>query len=95
MKNVKELFLAQDHHPPVNTNAKDSRTESKFFDNSSEWLTTREAAIFLRISAKALLNLCSQGKIPHYKFGRSNRYRKSELEKVLLAQPRGGLYGLP
>lgn len=71
-----------------------SEQQQQFFENlSDKWLTTTEAAEYLRISLKCLQNLSSNGKIPHYKFGRRNRYLLSELKKLLLAQPRGGFYG--
>ena len=94
MRKVKELLLAQDYIPPVNTDAMGSIPDPGFFDNSIEWLTSREAAEYLRISTKTLLNLVSNGKIPFYKLGRRNRYLESELRKALLAEPRGGLNGL-
>ena len=68
---------------------------SKPLNNSSlktkygEWLTSPEAASYMGISVSRLFNLASQGKIPHYKFGRSNRYLKEELRELLLSQPRG------
>lgn len=55
-----------------------------------EWLTSQEAADFLKISLQSLFNRVSMGQIPYYKFGRSNRYRLSDLKKLLLGHPRGG-----
>ncbi|MBF0313359.1 MAG: helix-turn-helix domain-containing protein [Oligoflexia bacterium] len=54
-----------------------------------EWITTDEAAKYLGISKRCLLNNTSQGKIPFYKFGRRNRYRLDELRQLLLSQRRG------
>ncbi len=54
-----------------------------------EFLNSKEAASFLRISVPRLMNLTSNGKLPYYKFQRSNRYLKKELEKILLSEPRG------
>lgn len=54
-----------------------------------EWLNSEEAAIVLRISVKALRNMTSNGKLPFYKMGRRNRYRRDELEAQLLSQKRG------
>ena len=62
------------------------------FDNQNkdvEWLTTLEAANYLRISASRLYELCSLGKVPYYKFGRSNRFRKDELRDLLMIERRG------
>lgn len=81
-------------HLCVSQNNTESSTE-KLSDNKIEekWLTTKEAAIYLRITEKCLLNLTSLGKVRYYKFGRRNRFLHSDLKKLLLAEPRGGLYG--
>lgn len=54
-----------------------------------EWLSTEEAATYLKTTVGHLRNLTSNGKVPHYKFGRRNLYRLEELRQLLLAQPRG------
>ena len=63
-----------------------SRQEELFFD---DWLNTKEAARYLSTSESQLRNLTSNGRIPFYKFGRSNKYKRSELERVLQENPRG------
>lgn len=65
--------------------------DSKITESSLkiEWMSTEEAASYLRISVKSLRNLTSNGKIPHYKFFKLNRYRKDELQKLLLTHKRG------
>lgn len=67
----------------------------QIFENQADiyWLTTKEAANFLRISSKSLLNLTSNGRVRYYKFGRSNRFLLMDLHFLLLGQPRGGSYG--
>lgn len=62
-----------------------SRTGSVKF----EWMGSNEAASYLRISVKTLMNLSSGGSVPFYKFGRRNRYRKDELDQILLQNKRG------
>jgi len=62
-------------------------SDSQFFE--IKWLSSDEAAAHLRISVKSLLNESSNGKIPHYKLGRRNRYRLDELNELLLVQKRG------
>ena len=54
-----------------------------------EWMTTEEAAEFLRVPAASLLNLSSNGKVPFYKWQRRNRYLKSDLLGLLLSTKRG------
>lgn len=74
------------------------RDLTTLFDNQSsitsdQWMNSAEAAQYLRISEKTLMNNCSCGRIPYYKLGRSNRYLKSELDRLLLSNKRGGNYG--
>ena len=54
-----------------------------------EWLNSKQAAHYLKVSVAQLHNLTSAGQIPHYKMGRANRYQKSELREFLLRFPRG------
>ena len=54
-----------------------------------EWLNSKEAARYLRVSPSQLMNLVSAGKIPYYKIGRSNRYLRAELKQLLLNEKRG------
>lgn len=65
--------------------------EGKF--KEQEWLNSEEAAEYLRISVGQLRNMTSNGKIPFYKLGKSNRYLKSELREMLLKNRRGPYYG--
>lgn len=65
------------------------------FDNlnkeidEKEWLTTSEAAFYMGLTKKSLYNLTSNGHVPHYKLGRRNRYKKSELRSLLSSNFRG------
>jgi excisionase family DNA binding protein len=64
--------------------------DSSSLTSTQEWLTTREAASYLGLSTGALLNMTSNGEIPHYKLGkRRNRYRVTDLRELLLARKRG------
>ncbi len=60
-----------------------------FTSEYSQWMTSEEAARYIKVSISRLHNLVSMGKVPHYKLGRSNRYLRSELNELLLSQPRG------
>jgi excisionase family DNA binding protein len=71
-----------------------SVSRSELFENQADiWLTTEEAAEFLRISARSLLNLTSMGRIRYFKLGRRNRFLLQDLSTVLRANARGGQYG--
>lgn len=58
-----------------------------------EWLTTKEAAQYLGLSEAVLRNMTSNGSIPYYKLGRSNRYNRSELRQLLFSNKKGAIYG--
>lgn len=58
-----------------------------------EWLTSAEAAHYLRISKGQLMNLVSSGRVPYFKWGRSNRYLVSELRELLMSHPKGERHG--
>lgn len=59
----------------------------------SEWLTSEEAARYLRVTEQTLRNMTSNGRVPYYKLGRSNRYLRSELKSLLVTQSKGPIYG--
>lgn len=81
------LFNWKDIMTGSKANATESSSSLKF--EYEQWLTTTQAARYLGISASRLHNLTSLGKLPYYKFGRSNRYLRNELNELLLSQPRG------
>lgn len=56
------------------------------------WLNSNEAAVYLRLpSVGALRVLVCQRRIPFYKLGRSLRFKKSELDRLLDASRNGGI----
>jgi excisionase family DNA binding protein len=63
-------------------------SESSLFDNFI-WLNTEEAAEYLRTSPKQVRKWVYQGKIQPYKlFGKSLRFKKSDLELLFKGGPR-------
>lgn len=54
----------------------------------SEWLTTKEAAEYLRVTVGALRVMAHRGLIPYYKFARRNRFLRSELRNLILREKR-------
>lgn len=65
--------------------------DSKIAGNEAqdEWLSSEEAANYLKIPVGTLRNMTSNGQLPFYKLGRLNRYLRSELKKLLLSNKRG------
>lgn len=61
---------------------------------TTEWLTTIEAAAYLKVSVGTLRNMTSNGRIPYFKLDRRNRYRLCDLRGLLLSQRRGGFRGI-
>ena len=66
---------------------------NQLFDNRIEWMTSEEAATYLKISVKSLRNMTSNGRVRYYKLERRNRYLKKGLDDLILQNPRGGYYG--
>lgn len=58
------------------------------------FINSKEAAAFLGISTQFLMNLTSEGRVPYFKFGRSNKYLKNELACLILENRRGPSNGL-
>ncbi len=54
----------------------------KLFENLI-WLNSKEAAEYLRVSCGALRLLVYRGVIKPYKLGRSSRFKRSELDRLL------------
>lgn len=47
------------------------------------WLTTGEAAQYLRVSISSIKTMIYRGQIRVHKLGRRNRYRRDELERLI------------
>lgn len=74
--------------------ASSEKVQSKPFsslkiEENDRWMTTAEAARYLKIEIGSFYNLISQGKIPYYKLQSQNRFLRSELDALILSQPRG------
>ena len=54
------------------------------------WMNTQEAARYLRISPGALRNQVHRGEVPFYKFRRSLRFKRTELDRLIESTRRGG-----
>ncbi len=66
---------------------------SEFFNNLI-WMTTKEASEYLRLSPEALRIQVHRGKIPFSKLGRRLRFKREDLDKLLITsnQQNGGYY---
>ena len=71
-----EAFKQKSTVPPSTANI------GKFFENSDEWLTTTEAAAYLKISEATLRNMCCNGSVLYYKLHRRNRFRLIDLRNL-------------
>lgn len=61
---------------------KDEKTPSL---DSVRWLTTSEAAQYLRISVSSLKMMVYRGQVRVRKLGRRNRFLREELERLMTA----------
>ena len=69
--------------------AKCGKEQVIVFDNL-KWLTTKEAATYLRVSLGSLKNLVYRGYLKPSKLGRLNRFKKDELDRLLENSILGG-----
>ena len=70
---------------------KRAKYSQKFFENLT-WLTSNEAADYLRLpSVGALRVLVCKRRVPFHKLGRSLRFKRAELDRMLEASRSGGL----
>ena len=64
---------------------------SKLIFENLTWLTSSEAAEYLRLpSVGALRFMVFERKIPFYKMGRNLRFKKSELDRFMDLSKKGG-----
>jgi excisionase family DNA binding protein len=70
--------------------AKDDRNGT-LFDNLT-WMTSKEAAYYLRVSVPQIRNMVWRGQLPSYHLGTKLRFLKSDLDHLLMPQQRR-LYG--
>lgn len=82
-----EVKVDQTVDSPPSRRKRDSK---KLFENLT-WLTSTEAAEYLRLASVDVLRaLVYQRKIPFHKLGRSLRFKKGELDRLLEASRNGG-----
>lgn len=58
-------------------------SESQLLFNNLKWMTTNEAAFYLRKSANAIRTAICRGQITAYKFRRRLYFKRSELDRLL------------
>ena len=63
--------------------------QNVFLDNL-KWLSTKEAAEYLRVSIGSMKNLVYRGVIRPRKLGRLNRFKRVDLDRLLEASFQGG-----
>ena len=56
---------------------------SKAMEPEEEWLVINDATIILKKAKQTIYQLCSAGKIPHYKRSGKNYFKRSELMEWL------------
>lgn len=71
--------------------AKLDQKSKQFFEKvNNEWMNTKEAAEYLRISENNLRVKISRGEIPvHGRLGRNWRFRRDRLDELLNSPERG------
>ena len=55
----------------------------------SDVMTIKEVAEYLKLAEKTAYRLAAEGKIPGFKVGASWRFRRSEIDRWIIAQEKG------
>lgn len=58
-------------------------------NNAENWVTLKEAAMYLKVSTSWLYQHGNRFGVPHVKIGKTYRYRHSQLDKWLEGQHLG------
>lgn len=98
--NIYNFFSSQNDYKITTESVADNDDDYDIEDSNSslkteednEWLTTDEAAAYMRLSVGSFRNMVSDGHVPHFKLGRRNRYKRSELRNLLSSEARGRMY---
>lgn len=61
--------------------------------SNDEVLTIKEVAALLKLAHRTVYTMAQQGEIPAFKIRGQWRIRRSELDRWMDAQPRGGTHG--
>lgn len=78
---------------PLYMSDKPGHKADLLFENQNEWLNTKEAAQYLRISEANLRVKVSRGLIPiSGRLGRSLRFRREELDNLIRSSLQRSLY---
>ena len=64
--------------------------KTEFDEQQAPWMNSIEAAKYLRLSPGALRNSTHRGVVPYYKLGRSLRFKKADLDRLLEETRKGG-----
>lgn len=60
-----------------------AENQSALFFENMKWMTSNEAARYLRVSVAQLRNMVYRGQIRSYKLQRNLRFLRSDLDRVL------------
>jgi excisionase family DNA binding protein len=53
-------------------------------DHSSSLMSEREAALYLKVSARTIVNWRQRGIIPFFRIGRTIRYSREQVDRALM-----------
>ena len=79
--------------PPLLSTSECNSQESGGSSLKTDWLTTVEAAAYLKISVGSLRNMVCNGTVPVHRMGRRLRFLVIELNSLLVASTKGVSHG--
>lgn len=66
----------------INKSMAENQNSASFFEKL-KWITTREAAEYLRLSVGQIRNMVWRGQITSYRLNNRLRFLKSDLDKIM------------
>lgn len=88
MDKIKNEINIKSIVPGVSTSSCESRngvidTRHSSLTSFNDYLDSKQAALYLKISEASLRNLCSNGQVVYYKLGRRNRFLRKDLDSLM------------
>jgi excisionase family DNA binding protein len=72
----------------INKVTAENQISAEFFDRL-KWITTKEAAEYLRLSVGQIRNMVWRGQLSSYKLNNRLRFLRSDLDKILISSNNG------
>ena len=74
---------------------RNDKTEANLGVSPGPLMSEREVAVYLKASARTIINWRERGLIPYFRIGRSIRYSREQLDRALMERHQRNAGALP